>query len=80
MPMQYFSVHIYYIYVATILSIPTITGVRPDIVTVGKPMGNGHPISAVITTKKIARDYLTKHPDTCGEVSLHRAAVESLIH
>ena len=26
----------------------------PDIVTLGKPMGNGHPIAAVITTKKIA--------------------------
>nr|XP_054773796.1 5-phosphohydroxy-L-lysine phospho-lyase-like [Lytechinus pictus] len=26
----------------------------PDIVTMGKPMGNGHPIAAVITTKEIA--------------------------
>jgi len=26
----------------------------PDIVTLGKPMGNGHPIAAVVTTKKIA--------------------------
>lgn len=23
----------------------------PDIVTLGKPMGNGHPVSAVITTR-----------------------------
>jgi hypothetical protein len=38
-------------------------------VTVGKPMGNGHPISAVITTKEIARDFLAKHPDVRGEVS-----------
>ena len=30
------------------------TGVEPDIVTVGKPMGNGHPIAAVITTQEIA--------------------------
>lgn len=29
-------------------------GVVPDIVTVGKPMGDGHPISAVITTQEIA--------------------------
>ena len=29
-------------------------GVCPDIVTLGKPMGNGHPVSAVITTKEIA--------------------------
>ena len=26
----------------------------PDIVTLGKPMGNGHPIAAVVTTKEIA--------------------------
>jgi 4-aminobutyrate aminotransferase-like enzyme len=30
-------------------------GVVPDIVTMGKPMGNGFPISAVITTPEIAR-------------------------
>ncbi|MEJ2544375.1 MAG: aminotransferase class III-fold pyridoxal phosphate-dependent enzyme [Calditrichaceae bacterium] len=29
-------------------------GVVPDIVTLGKPIGNGHPIAAVITTKEIA--------------------------
>lgn len=29
-------------------------GVVPDIVTMGKPMGNGHPVSAVITTQEIA--------------------------
>ena len=46
-----------------------LTGVQPDMVTVGKPMGNGHPISAVITTKEIARDFLSKHPDVQGEVS-----------
>ena len=28
--------------------------VIPDIVTLGKPMGNGHPIAAVITTREIA--------------------------
>ncbi|XP_076800569.1 5-phosphohydroxy-L-lysine phospho-lyase-like [Clavelina lepadiformis] len=28
--------------------------VIPDIVTIGKPMGNGHPIAGVITTKAIA--------------------------
>jgi len=26
----------------------------PDIVTMGKPMGNGHPIGCVATTKEIA--------------------------
>jgi len=29
-------------------------GVVPDIVTVGKPIGNGHPLGAVVTTRKIA--------------------------
>ncbi|XP_033230316.1 5-phosphohydroxy-L-lysine phospho-lyase isoform X2 [Belonocnema kinseyi] len=29
----------------------------PDIVTVGKPMGNGHPVAAVITTQEIARSF-----------------------
>ncbi len=32
-------------------------GIVPDIVTLGKPMGNGHPIAAVITTKKIADSF-----------------------
>lgn len=31
--------------------------VVPDIVTVGKPMGNGHPVAAVITTKEIAESF-----------------------
>jgi 4-aminobutyrate aminotransferase-like enzyme/Ser/Thr protein kinase RdoA (MazF antagonist) len=30
------------------------SGVTPDIVTVGKPMGNGHPLAAVITRREIA--------------------------
>uniref|UniRef100_A0A0N4ZHW7 Alanine--glyoxylate aminotransferase 2-like n=1 Tax=Parastrongyloides trichosuri TaxID=131310 RepID=A0A0N4ZHW7_PARTI len=29
-------------------------GFTPDIITMGKPMGNGFPVSAVVTTKKIA--------------------------
>jgi len=29
----------------------------PDIVTLGKPMGNGHPIAAVITTPEIAQSF-----------------------
>ena len=30
------------------------SGVTPDIVTLGKPMGNGHPLAAVITRREIA--------------------------
>lgn len=29
----------------------------PDIVTMGKPMGNGHPIACVVTTQEIAESF-----------------------
>lgn len=32
-------------------------GVVPDIVTLGKPMGNGHPMGAVVTTPEIAAEF-----------------------
>jgi len=32
-------------------------GVVPDIVTMGKPIGNGHPLAAVVTTRKIAEAF-----------------------
>jgi 4-aminobutyrate aminotransferase-like enzyme/Ser/Thr protein kinase RdoA (MazF antagonist) len=32
-------------------------GVAPDIVTVGKPLGNGHPVAAVVTTPQIASSF-----------------------
>ena len=31
----------------------------PDIVTMGKPMGNGHPVAAVVTTPEIAASFAT---------------------
>ena len=31
--------------------------VIPDIVTLGKPIGNGHPIAAVVTTAEIAKSF-----------------------
>lgn len=31
--------------------------VIPDIVTIAKPMGNGHPVGAVVTTQKIADSF-----------------------
>ncbi|WP_188190464.1 aminotransferase class III-fold pyridoxal phosphate-dependent enzyme [Nonomuraea sp. SYSU D8015] len=33
--------------------------VVPDIVTLGKPLGNGHPLAAVVTTPEIARSFET---------------------
>ena len=32
-------------------------GIIPDIVTLGKPIGNGHPMAAVVTTPEIARAF-----------------------
>lgn len=32
-------------------------GVVPDIVTMGKPLGNGHPLAAVVTTPQIAASF-----------------------
>ena len=32
-------------------------GIEPDIVTLGKPMGNGHPVAAVITRRDIAERF-----------------------
>ena len=32
-------------------------GVIPDIVTMGKPIGNGHPMGAVVTTREIAESF-----------------------
>jgi len=34
-------------------------GVTPDIVILGKPMGNGHPLAAVVTTQAIAESFET---------------------
>jgi 4-aminobutyrate aminotransferase-like enzyme len=34
-------------------------GVVPDIVTLGKPIGNGHPMAAVVTTPEIAESFVT---------------------
>jgi 4-aminobutyrate aminotransferase-like enzyme/Ser/Thr protein kinase RdoA (MazF antagonist) len=32
-------------------------GIEPDIVTLGKPMGNGHPVAAVITRRELAERF-----------------------
>lgn len=31
--------------------------VVPDIVTMGKPMGNGHPVACVVTTEEVANSF-----------------------
>ena len=32
-------------------------GVSPDIVTIGKPLGNGHPVAAVVCTQEVAQKF-----------------------
>jgi len=34
-----------------------VTDIVPDIVTLGKPMGNGHPVAAVVTRPEIAASF-----------------------
>lgn len=43
----------------------------PDIVTLGKPMGNGHPISAVVTTREIAESFEACGVEYFNTVSYH---------
>ncbi len=61
-------------------------GVVPDIVTLGKPMGNGHPIGAVITTPDIAAAFSRKqsyfntyggNPVACGAALAVLDVIES---
>lgn len=43
-------------------------GVVPDIVALGKPIGNGHPMGAVVTTPAVARRFRNgmEYFNTCG--------------
>ncbi|XP_067943813.1 ethanolamine-phosphate phospho-lyase-like isoform X2 [Watersipora subatra] len=41
-------------------------GFVPDIVTMGKPMGNGHPIAAVVTTREVADQFKLPYFNTYG--------------
>ena len=37
------------------------SGVIPDIVTIGKPLGDGHPLAAVVTTAEIAASFAERY-------------------
>src|SRR5207248_7624304 len=37
-----------------------LAGVEPDFVTLGKPMGNGHPVAAVVTRSEIAEEFVRR--------------------
>ena len=54
-----------------------LAGVVPDIVTIGKPMGNGHPMAGVVTTRDIAEKYRLNRPEYFNTVSEYiRALLE----
>jgi len=42
----------------------------PDIVTIGKPMGNGHPVAAVITTPELAESFASSGMEYFNTVSI----------
>jgi 4-aminobutyrate aminotransferase-like enzyme len=37
-------------------------GVTPDIVTMGKPMGNGHPLAGVVARRELIEDFAERNP------------------
>lgn len=39
------------------------SGITPDFVTLGKPMGNGHPVAAVVTRSEIAEAFAKRYPE-----------------
>lgn len=43
----------------------------PDIVTMGKPMGNGHPVACVATTAEIAEAFTANGVEYFNTVKLH---------
>ena len=66
------------------------SGVVPDIVTLGKPMGGGHPLAVVVTTPEIAADFARESDyfntfggnpvsATAGKAVLEVVARESLL-
>ncbi len=55
--------------------------VIPDIVTLGKPMGDGHPIAAVVTSRDIADDFMQKviYFNTYGGNPVSAAVAEAVL-
>lgn len=45
--------------------------VIPDIVTMGKPMGNGHPVACVVTTEEIAQSFAKTGVEYFNTVCIH---------
>ncbi|MFH2133425.1 MAG: aminotransferase class III-fold pyridoxal phosphate-dependent enzyme [bacterium] len=56
-------------------------GVVPDIVTMGKPMGDGHPVAAVVTRRDIADTFMQKviYFNTFGGNPVSAAVAETVL-
>lgn len=56
-------------------------GLRPDIVTLGKPMGNGHPVAGVVTSMEIMSAFRTsfRYFNTFGGNPVSCAAAEAVL-
>jgi len=58
-------------------------GVIPDIVTVGKPIGNGYPLAAVITTKEIGDsmgEFLSTYGGNPIACAIGKAVIEVIVN
>lgn len=57
-------------------------GVQPDIVTIGKPLGNGHPIGAVVCTQAVALSFYTgmEYFNTFGGNPVSCAIASEVLH
>ena len=51
--------------------------VVPDIVTIAKPMGNGHPVGAVITTPRIADSFAATGVQYFNTVSIFYIIIQA---
>ena len=55
----------------------------PDIITIGKPLGNGHPMAALFTTKEIAdslgdQQFSSSVSAVCDEITIQKLIVNIL--
>jgi hypothetical protein len=55
-------------------------GAVPDIVTVGKPFGNGFPLSAVVTTREVSTNVGILQPRPPPSLSIPRPLGRSSLH
>lgn len=53
--------------------------IMPDIVTMGKPMGNGHPVACLVTTPEIAESFFKTRVEYFNTVSFVVSSLISLL-